>query len=155
MLAIGDQNNDGKINLGDYPKSPKPNPVDGQLYVSRSVVLQPKGDGSVNNQAIQYLPSPQIGEMVYSYQDKSAYIYNGTAWIKQLDIDTIRNGPKCYVEYGSSCINTFTSIGSGDVWGWCSYDSLNTHFNFFLPPHGKCPSGWNKNTLGIAIICCK
>jgi hypothetical protein len=159
IMVIGDHNNDGKVNFGDYPKSPKPNPVEGQLYVSRSVVLRPKGDGSINNPAVQSLSSPQIGEMVYNFTDQSAYIYNGNTWIKQSNINNGINGPMCYVEYGSSCTNKFTPRGNAGDWGWCEYSHSNgAQYSFFLPPRGKCPTspwpGFYFNKEGTAIVCC-
>jgi hypothetical protein len=67
MMTVGDIDGKPSINDADFPANSK----DGQLYVGRSVILNP----------INGLPDPSDshkGEMVYNSADETVYIFNGT-----------------------------------------------------------------------------
>ncbi len=141
-MAVGDTNGDSKLTSADLP------PADGQLYTARSVIYKPQNDLA----AIQSLPNPKVGEVVYSQGDDEFY-YNNTGtssgWVAQA-------GGTCMVTYNSavgscSCPSGWTLKYDLGSWGSCRAVGAS----FFRPPGGGCPSGWNSNNIGEGCLCCQ
>ncbi|MDD2702499.1 MAG: hypothetical protein PHC33_00615 [Candidatus Omnitrophica bacterium] len=116
---------------------------------------QPNRDGDIRLKAQAgnpaAWPAGQIGQFAYSSTQDSLYHYNGSTWVAS------GGGGTCMVTYNSpvgscSCPSGWTLKYDLGSWGYCGYD-VGT--NFFRPPGGGCPSGWDTDFFGEGCLCCQ
>ena len=145
-ISVGDVNNDGELSSLDHP------PLNGQLYVARSVIYNPQT--SLSSSGIK-------GEMVYNDATNGFYFYNGSSWRElsatyRLDYIIVRNSIGNKDEDGKDTIKNLTVNCPPDYIRVGCSSAINWDWNtssFFDGKKEKAGSWWeDKANYGAAPV---